>query len=372
MDSRRLRSDPDDAPTQFFKLPGRSAPAAETDENGPVFVPAPVRRVESPGASLAADDSAAFIPVPVRRPAGDDSRIPGAAHTPVADQAPAAPQNATGSGVLLAARALRREVGKGKVILHDVSLIARPREFVAVVGGSGAGKSTLLGALSGQRRPTSGTVLLDGVPLYEHFEALRLTAVAVWLGTLNAIREVSKEDAIYRRERMVNLRVLPYVASKFAVLFALVLVQCTLLLLVAAMHISFPGVGIVGIWLALVLAATAAVSLALAVSAAVSNPDRAIFAAPLIMLPQILLAGLIVPVSNLGAAQPPAALVTSRWGYEAAGRAAGVVNAAAFPPGFLYRSALDGTALVPLSWLLILMAACAGAAIVLQRRKDSF
>jgi hypothetical protein len=197
-----------------------------------------------------------------------------------------------------------------------------------------------------------------------------LAATAVWLGTLNAIREVSKEDAIYRRERMVNLRVLPYIASKFTVLLSLVLVQSTLLFAFAAAHIGFPGGGMFGIWLSLVLGGTAATALALTVSSAVSNPDRAVFAAPLIMLPQILLAGLLVPVSGLGIAQPLAALVTSRWTYEAAGRASGVVDTAAFPPGFQYASALNGSAFISWLWLLGLVAVCTAGAIVLQKRKD--
>src|SRR6202011_2739763 len=95
---------------------------------------------------------------------------------------------------------------------------------------------------------------------------------------------------------------------------------------VAAIRVGFPASALPAIWFSLLLGGIAAVALALAVSAAVSNPDRAVFAAPLIMLPQILLAGLLVPVDNLGIASPLAALITSRWAYEAAGRAADIMN----------------------------------------------
>ena len=37
------------------------------------------------------------------------------------------------------------------------------------------------------------------------------------MGTITSVREIVKEDAIYRRERMVCVRVFPYVASKVAV-----------------------------------------------------------------------------------------------------------------------------------------------------------
>ena len=225
--------------------------------------------------------------------------------------------------------------------------------------------------------------------------AFILAAVAVWLGTLNAIREISKEHAIYRRERLVNLRIGPYVASKFFVLSLLMIIQSALLLGVAAIHIDFPGhlnhwlislpkavngvhtlripypAGPVdGVFLSLVLGGIASVAVALAVSAAVSNADRAIVAAPLLMVPQILFAGGLTPVQDLGPAQPLAALITTRWTHEAIGRVTDVLHLAAVPETFPYANALDGEAtsrwLILAGFVVVFLIVAMG----LQRLKD--
>jgi len=44
-----------------------------------------------------------------------------------------------------------------------------------------------------------------------------MTASAIWLGASNAAREITKEAAIYARERLVNLNVFPYIMSKVVV-----------------------------------------------------------------------------------------------------------------------------------------------------------
>lgn len=51
------------------------------------------------------------------------------------------------------------------VVLDTLDLKIERGQFVGILGPSGAGKSTLLKTISGLLRPTSGTLLIDGVPL---------------------------------------------------------------------------------------------------------------------------------------------------------------------------------------------------------------
>jgi ABC-type multidrug transport system ATPase subunit/pSer/pThr/pTyr-binding forkhead associated (FHA) protein len=71
-------------------------------------------------------------------------------------------------------------------IVSDVSFTALPGEFIGLMGPSGAGKTTLLQAINGYARPSAGTVLINGIDLYTHFDAFR-----------HLIGYVPQEDIVY-------------------------------------------------------------------------------------------------------------------------------------------------------------------------------
>ncbi len=62
--------------------------------------------------------------------------------------------------------------GKHNPGLDSMSLTARRGEMICVMGPSGCGKSSLMRVLAGHLRPDQGTILMNGVPLYDNLRQL--------------------------------------------------------------------------------------------------------------------------------------------------------------------------------------------------------
>ncbi len=126
-----------------------------------------------------------------------------------------------------------------------------------------------------------------------------LSLVAVWFGTSVSAREIVREKPVYQRERMVNLGILPYLASKLFVLGTIVGLQCLMLFvplkifdLIGIMAMPGESFGIPQFW-TMILTAGVGIALGLLISALVKTSEMATSLVPLILIPQILFSGLV-------------------------------------------------------------------------------
>lgn len=125
-----------------------------------------------------------------------------------------------------------------------------------------------------------------------------LALTGVWFGVINSAREICKEAAVLRRERLAGLSPTAYLLSKLVVLSGLVLAQSALLVGVIALRIELPSHGILlpaalEVYITIALAGIAGVALGLALSALASTPDKAMSLIPIVLVPQVLFAGVM-------------------------------------------------------------------------------
>jgi hypothetical protein len=172
------------------------------------------------------------------------------------------------------------------------------------------------------------TYLVVGANAQRDFLYFILALVALWFGTSIAAREIIRERAVYNRERMVNLRLTPYIGSKLFVLSLIVSFQCLLLfgtlkLLHVTTLMQVPG-ELAGLpqLAVMVLTSMVGIGLGLFVSAVVKTSEMATSLVPLILIPQILFSGLVgVPV---GVAKTVGVVMPATWSFDEIKRLSGL------------------------------------------------
>lgn len=217
-----------------------------------------------------------------------------------------------------------RDVGGTMIMLLQAPIIG-----VLLAGVFGGQRDSIpfwcLGALQELSKKAGGTgdgisdTLKNMQSTPDHAAAIFFCVVsAVWFGTSNAAREVVSERAIYMRERMVNLKLFNYIFSKFVLLSLFCIVQCTVLLAIVFFALGFNGgVAAFGVSLAtLIVTAMNSVATGLLLSTLVTSSEAAMALTPIALIPQVVLGGLMVPMTTNPMLKWPMYLMPARWGFQ--------------------------------------------------------
>jgi len=117
---------------------------------------------------------------------------------------------------------------------------------------------------------------------------------------------------------MVNLNLFNYVMSKFILLSIICVVQCSMLLGIVFFSLGFDG-GPIAFLLELanmVILAINATALGLLLSTAVTSAEAAMALTPIALIPQMVLGGLIVPMTTNPNLQYLMYATPARWGFQ--------------------------------------------------------
>lgn len=140
-------------------------------------------------------------------------------------------------------------------------------------------------------------------------------------GLLFGVQEIVKERAIFFRERMVNLGVVPYLLSKTSFLAPLLVVCCIGMTLLLWITDRLPDRSLTEVYVPLIftlsLTAFAGLALSLLISAAVSSSQLATDLLTPWIAPQVLFAGALFAVPSMNSIGKVIAAITAvRWSFE--------------------------------------------------------
>ncbi len=171
---------------------------------------------------------------------------------------------------------------------------------------------------------------------YDFSSALHIPAylflsatVAMFLGLTNSATEILRDRAVMRRERNYHIDALSYISAKFIALSIIASVQCLVYLLIGNHFLEIEGM-LLSHWGWMSLTAWTGTAMALVVSALVKSERAALTTVPLLLVPQMLLAGALVPYKEMnrglfedaseirekGGIPVPAHVMPLRYAYE--------------------------------------------------------
>jgi ABC-type multidrug transport system ATPase subunit/predicted component of type VI protein secretion system len=151
--------------------------------------------------------------------------------------------------------------------------------------------------------------------------------IGILTGALSSVREIVKEVDIYRRERTVVLKLWPYILSKVWV--GVILAAYQSVIFIAAKKIfadpQFHGIwGYPAMYLTIFLCTLSGYMLGLLISAASPNQNIALFLVVIVLVPQFLFAGALLPRDLIPGGDMISAITSTRWAFDSLVRISGI------------------------------------------------
>ncbi len=152
-----------------------------------------------------------------------------------------------------------------------------------------------------------------------------MSITAIWFGVSNAAKEIVSETPIYKRERMFNLHILTYIFSKIIILTLFGAVQ--VLMFVGIIYLRYKGDTPEGLDTPLMLGyywsnagfmlylSFSATLMGLLLSALFNNAEKVMTIVPIILIPQIMLAGVVTRIEDK-VTETLSYATLGRWGTE--------------------------------------------------------
>ncbi len=228
------------------------------------------------------------------------------------------------------------EGGRGRMLVsrgspRDYAILMDkvPLQAVAAVAAAEGAEAESPPEDAPRRAAPTVTAVGTFVPASEAERALFILALAVTLfGVFASAYVIVVEKSLFLRERMVNLRITAYLASKFLVYGGLALLSCLLALILFGVGVELPAQGILTngfleLLITMALTALAGVSLGLLISALNRQVNAVTYLVLAVLFVQILFPGVLFKMD--GALEPLSRLTMTRWALEALGGTADMI-----------------------------------------------
>jgi ABC-type multidrug transport system ATPase subunit len=122
--------------------------------------------------------------------------------------------------------------------------------------------------------------------------------VAMFLGLTNSVDDITRDKPVLQRERNLNVRLSYYIVAKALTLAVFAVIQCLLFTLAGNALLEVRGV----FWLvffAMFFTIMSGVAIGLVISSLVNESKTAVLAIPVVLIPQIILAGALIKYEDM-------------------------------------------------------------------------